>query len=136
MVKNRFDIELGFYESLAKLFYCVLLSDNNLNKGELERLNKELDKHIVEADKHNLFSTQQGNELIGKKLGELIVANTDVWKVLDEFKAFKIAHEDLFTDEINAKLWKVVNALAFSTAGKNKSEIIALNEISLIFKQH
>jgi len=132
-MSDRLNLEIQFYESLAKLFYTVMLCDNNLHKNEVKKLTDALHGNFIKADESNVFKTEEGIHLIEKKLGELIVANADVWTCLDEFKAFKSANSLFFSDEIKQKLWKVINSLAFTVAGKNKAEVIALNEISTIF---
>lgn len=134
-MSNRLELEIQFYESLAKLFYTLMLCDNSLHKNEVKKLSDALHGNFIAADESNVFKTAEGIKLIEKKLGELIIANPDVWTCLDEFKAFKKEHEQFFSIEIKTKLWKVLNSLAYTVAGKNKAEVIALNEISMIFNK-
>lgn len=134
-MSNRLELEIQFYESLAKLFYTLMLCDNSLHKNEVKKLSDALHGNFIAADDSNVFKTAEGIKLIEKKLGELIIANPDVWTCLDEFKAFKKEHEQFFSTEIKTKLWKVLNSLAYTVAGKNKAEVIALNEISMIFNK-
>ena len=133
-MSNRLDIETHFYQSLAKLFYAVLLCDRNLSETEIKKLSSEIHSNFIRANEKNYLSSLEGLNLIEKHFGELVVKGSDPFICLNDFKAFMKEHYSIFTTDIKAKLWDVINALAVSTAGKNKSELLILNEIGLLFK--
>lgn len=133
-MSNRLDIETQFYQGIAKLFYAVLLCDRNLSEAEIKRLSNEIHGDFIRANEKNYLSTMEGLNLIEKQFGELVVKGADPFACLNDFKTFMKEHYLLFTNDIKAKLWDVVNALANSAGGKNKSELLILNDISLLFK--
>ena len=132
-MSNRLDIETHFYECLAKLFYAVLLCDRNLSEAEIKKLSSEIHGNFIRANEKNYLSTMEGLNLIEKQFGELVTKGADPYASLSDFKTFMKEHYSLFTKDIKLKLWEVINALAVSSSGKNKSELLILNEISLLF---
>jgi hypothetical protein len=136
MNPQQLDTEVNFYEHLAKLFYAVLMCDNSFHRNEAKRLQQILSEHPLQANENNVLSTEEGMQVIEKHIGELLTSNTDPLQSLDAFRDYRKQESVYFTDTICASLWKACNALAYSTAGQNKSELIILQEIKTILNQH
>lgn len=133
-MSNRLDTETQFYNNLANLFYAVLLCDKNLSETEIKNLSSTIHGDFIRANEKNYLSTLEGVVLIEKHFGELVIKAADPFECLEQFKNYMKQHYQLFTPAIKSKLWDVINSLALSTGGKNKNELIVLNEISLLFK--
>jgi hypothetical protein len=111
-----------------------LWCDKNLSAQEIKNLSVTIHGNFIRADEKNYLSSLEGIALIEKHFGELVTNAADSFECLKKFKNFMREHYQLFTPEIKSKLWEVINSLALSTGGKNKNELIVLNEISLLFK--
>jgi hypothetical protein len=133
-MSNRLDTETQFYNNLAKLFYAVLLCDKNLSESEIKNLSNSIHGDFIRANEKNYLSTLEGVTLIEKHFGELVTHAADPFECLNDFKEFMKQHYQIFTPGIKSKLWEVINSLALSIGGKNKNELIVLNEISMLFK--
>lgn len=135
MNQEQLQTEIHFYEQVAKLWYAVIMCDNSFHRNEAKRLQEILSAHPIEADIDNVLKTEEGMRVIEKHIGELVSTNTDYLICLDDFKIYRKEHEVYFTDAIKQSLWKACNALAYSTAGQNKTELIILQEIKNILFQ-
>lgn len=135
MGENRLHSEVQFYEQMAAMFYALLMSDKAFHKQESVRLNDILNKHFIEADTGNMLNTEEAMLLIRRKIGELLVSQEDPADKLEAFRQYRMQNAHYFTNEIQQALWKAANALAFATAGQNKSELIILQELKHILQQ-
>lgn len=135
MGEDRLHSEVHFYEQVAAMFYAVLMSDNAFHRQESVRLNDILKKHFLEADTGNVLNTEEAMTLIRRKTGELLVSQEDPAEKLEAFRQYRMHNARYFTPEIQQALWKAANALAYATAGQNKSELIILQELKHILHQ-
>lgn len=120
------------YEQLGKVFYAIAAFDKTVHKKEIEKL-----KHIIKAEwlalenSFNEFGDESAYEI--EIVFDWLVSNKwELEQVMPDFKSFRTEHQHLFTQEINALILKTANEIAFSFAGKNKSEHSLIRQLSLI----
>lgn len=125
-------LTIRFYQNLGKLFYAIAAIDNKVRNEELNQLiamvkNEWLTSNIIEDT--------------SKTSAEDAIVNTFKWLHNDKeydaevcyksFLAFKKENEQLFTHKSKALILKTAQAIAFSFAGVNKSELILLTKLNL-----
>jgi len=125
-----------FYEHLGKVFYYVAAIDKTVRKEEITQL-----KQIVKTEwlpfenTFNEFGDDSAYQI--EIVFDWLVENDwNVGQVIPDFESFKKEHESLFTKPVNNLILKTAKAIASSFLGKNKSELILINELSGILSKH
>jgi len=123
-----------FYQHIGKLFYAVAVADKQVHVEEVAKLKEHVKTNWLHVDEERDEYGTDAAYQIEIIFDWLLDNGKDSKSCLLAFKEFKASHETIFTQEIKQKIWKTVNAIAASFSGKNKAELIVLNEISLMLK--
>jgi hypothetical protein len=133
-MKTSPEVANKFYQSIGKLFYAVAAADNKVHAEEVNKLKEHVRINWLQIDKVvDEFGTDAAFQ-IEIVFDLLLDLGKDAKACLNEFKGFKNTHEGLFTNEIKQNIWSTANAIAASYSGKNKAELIILQEISMLLK--
>lgn len=121
------------YENLGKLFYAVAMADGRVHPGELQKLREIvralwLDVDDIEDRYHSDAAYQI--ESVFEWAMEYDMTSEQGF---DDFADFYKEHPGLFPTPIKSLILETANAIADSFAGKNKSELIVLGRIGLLF---
>jgi hypothetical protein len=133
-MNSTIEVQNLFYQNLGKLFYAIAAADKVIRIEEEKKL-----KQIVNTEWLNLGGVKDKLEIdamrqikiIFNQLGDQTQNPNDS---IAEFKLFKKAHENLFTDDVKQLIWKTASAITTSFSGRNKSELILLAELGTILK--
>lgn len=128
------NIGITFYQSLGKLFYAIAASDKIVRKSEYTSLRKLVKSEWLAVDDlEDEFGADAAFqiEIVFDWLDyETLNAND----CFEDFKFFYSKNKSLFTDKIKQLIWNTANSIANSFSGKNKSELMMLGRLQLIFK--
>ncbi|NAY91304.1 hypothetical protein GTQ34_05170 [Muricauda sp. JGD-17] len=124
-----------FYQNLGKLFYAVAMADKQVRPVEVKRLRKYVRQYWLEIDDfEDEFSTDSAYqiEIVFDWLEEEEKNGEDYFK---DFEAFYKEHPEKFKPEIKSLIINTAEAIASSFAGKNKSELLLIFKLKLLFKE-
>lgn len=124
-----------FYSIIGKLFYAIAASDKVVRIEEIDKI-----KQIVSSDWFDFDELDDGiyikaAEVILFSFNEMLMQNKSSAECMSEFRKFKKSHEKLFTENVKLIIWKSSNSIASSFSMKNKSELVALLELSIMLKE-
>ena len=122
-----------FYQALGKLFYAVAMADKHVRPVEVQRLRKYVRKYWLEVDQfEDEFNTDSAYqiEIVFDWLEEEDKNGEDYFK---DFEEFYNAHPSKFTPKIKSLILDTAEAIASSFAGKNKSELLLIFKLKLLF---
>ncbi len=122
-----------FYQNLGKLFYAVAMTDKTIRPVEVERLRKYVRQHWLDLDDfEDEFDTDSAYqiEIVFDWLQEEEKDFEDYFK---EFKDFYKEHPNKFTPKVKALILETAESIANSFAGKNKSEMLIIFQLKLLF---
>ncbi len=122
-----------FYQALGKLFYAVAMADKHVRPVEVQRLRKYVRKYWLEVDQfEDEFNTDSAYqiEIVFDWLEEEDKNGEDYFK---DFEEFYKNHTSKFSPEIKSLILDTAEAIAGSFAGKNKSELLLIFKLKLLF---
>ncbi|MBT8186382.1 MAG: hypothetical protein HKP38_05360 [Croceitalea sp.] len=133
---NSKKIANEFYQSLGKLFYAVAMTDKVVRPVEVEKLRKFVRQYWLDVDEfEDEFETDAAYqiEIVFDWLQE---EDKDDMDYFEEFKRFYNEHAQKFTHEIKSLILDTAQAIANSFAGTNKSEMIMIFKLKMLFDQN
>ena len=124
----------NFYQHLGKLFYAMAMADKNLMSEEVDKLKEDVRKYWLDVDDvEDEFGTDAAYQ-IEIVFDWLAQEESEGTVFYGEFVDFYRAHPSVFTDAIKKLILITANDIAASFAGKNKSELILLAKLNLLFE--
>ncbi|MFO0479042.1 MAG: hypothetical protein ACK50L_09750 [Bacteroidota bacterium] len=123
-----------FYQNLGKLFYAIAAADKVIREEEVKKL-----KQLVNTEWLNLGGVKDKSEIDAMRqikiiFNQLRAQSQNTNDSIAEFKLFKKANENLFTNDVKQLIWKTASAITTSFSERNKSELILLAELGIILK--
>lgn len=123
-----------FYQSLGKLFYAVAMADKNVRPIEIERLKEDVQKYWLKVDViEDEFGTDAGYqiEIVFDWLQQEEKESDSYFR---EFIDFYKEHPSKFNKAIKQLIYRTADDIASSFANKNKSELVLLAKLKLLFQ--
>ena len=124
------DINTELFENLGKLFYAVAAADRNLHENETLGLHREIEKFwkpkFTEAPYSMAYYIWHAFELARR-------TDTTAEQAYEEFVVFFKKSPGEFTEEVKNLILDTANAISLAYADKNKSELILLAKLHLLF---
>jgi hypothetical protein len=130
---QKFGIEL--YENLGKLFYAMASVDGNVHTKEIDNLRSYIRKYWLEID---AIEDEYGSDAafrIESTFDWCLEYEKEADESFGQFQEFYKDHIKLFSLSIKNLVLATAHAMANAYAGKNKSELILLSKIELLFKE-
>ncbi len=129
------NIGLAFYQNLGKLFYAIAASDKVVRKSEYESLhNIVTSKWLKIEDLEDEFGMGAAFQIeIVFDWMDYEAPNAE--SCLKEFESYYKNHKSYFTKSIKQLIWETANSIADAFSGKNKSELMMLGRLKLIFEK-
>jgi len=132
-LSNKQVLTEEFYQSIGMLFYAIAASDKVVRTEEIRTLKELVQKKWVPIDNvTDEFGTDEAYKI--EMIFDWLEENAPEadW-AFNEFKEYKKDNEKLFTLKINQLIWETADAIAASFSGKNKSEVIMLSKLKILF---
>ncbi|WP_103069408.1 hypothetical protein [Aquimarina sediminis] len=123
------------YQNLGKLFYAIAAADKVIHKSEYDSLREIIKSEWSKVDDiDNDFGIDVASQI------EVIFEWLDYKELnaevcFNEFEAFYKENKSLFTSNLQQLIWVTTNTIAGAFSGKNKSELIMLGRLKLIFEK-
>ena len=131
MTMKQSDINTELFEHLGKLFYAVAAVDRNLHEDETLRLKREIEKfwkpQFTQAPYSMAYYIWHAFELSRS-------SDTTAEEAYEEFINYYKASPQEFPEEVKNLVMDTANAIAAAYANKNKSELILLAKLQLLFE--
>ena len=124
--------EKHFYE-VSSLLYAIAISDVRLHQIEKDVLIKAITTYhelLLNEDQTNIPVTQEYGPVMFKTLSEV---DSNAWELFNNFEKYYLDHQSEFN--INTKQWIIAkaNEIGSSYAGQNKSEVVLIARLRLLF---
>lgn len=129
------ELNISFYQNIAKLFYAIAASDNNVKVEEYNALKKIMKREwllVVDTEDYYKMDVAHQIEIV---FDRLTTKKLNAKTCFNEFIAYKNKHHYLFTDEINSLILKTAGTITSAFAKQNKSELMMLASLSLELKK-
>ena len=131
MTMKQSEINTELFEHLGKLFYAVAAVDRELHEDETLRLKKEIEKFwkplFTEAPYSMAYYIWHAFELARR-------SDATAEEAYEEFIDYYKESPQEFPEEIRTLVMDTSNAIAAAYADKNKSELILLAKLQLLFE--
>ncbi|WP_339627756.1 hypothetical protein [uncultured Maribacter sp.] len=129
---QKFGIEL--YENLGKLFYAMASTDGTVHTKEVDHLRSYIRSYWLDID---AVEDEYGSDAafrIETTFDWCLEYEKEAKDCFKQFKEFYTEHAKIFTPDIKRLTLDTATAMANAYAGKNKSELILLSKIELLFR--
>jgi hypothetical protein len=127
--------QLQFYQKTGELFFAVAAADKVIRKSEYESLHKMIVtnwKNLDDFEDEFGVDASYQMEIVFDWLDyESLDANT----CFESFASFYKEHPKLFSEKRKELIIKTAHEIAGAFAGKNKSELMLLGKLQLLFKK-
>lgn len=121
------------YQNLGKLFYAMAMADRSVHINEMEKLNEVVKEHWLDVDDvEDEYGSDAALQIISV-FDWLLEYEKDSEEIYEEFEAFYTEHELVFTPKIKSLAMSTSRAITASFYGSNKSELILLGRLQLLF---
>ncbi|WP_372756462.1 hypothetical protein [Mariniflexile sp.] len=128
MFKN---LNLSFYQNVAKLFYAIAAADKFVHPKEYTALKEIVSKEWLSVDDtEDEYKTDAAYQ-IEIVFDWLVTQDKDAETCFQEFIIYKNEHEYFFTGKMNSLILKTAASITSAFSGQNKSELIMLSKLSL-----
>lgn len=127
--------EISFYQKTGELFYAIAASDKIVRKieyNELKRLVKEAWLlNDTAKDDYNSDAVYQ-MEIV---FDWFDYERMDAESCFEQFKEYFLEYPNQFTPQRKQLILTTAHLIADAFSGKNKSELIMLSKLQLLFKK-
>ncbi|WP_109097287.1 hypothetical protein [Aquimarina sp. AU58] len=124
-----------FYQNLGKLFYAIAASDKIVRKSEYDSLRKIVKTEWLKVDDIEDEFGVDASFQIEIVFDWLDYEELSAEECFIQFETFFKEHQSRFTDKLKQLIWITANAIAGAFSGKNKSELMMLGRLKLIFEK-
>ncbi len=129
------NIGIIFYQNLGKLFYAIAASDKIVRKSEYDSLRKIVKKEWAKVDEIEDEFGADASFQIEIVFDWLDYEELSAEECFIQFETFYKEHKSHFTERLKQLIWITANTIAGAFSGKNKSELMMLGRLKLIFKK-
>lgn len=134
MLDSKEEIRKVFYQNLGKLFYAVAQADHSVHVKEIDRLKEIVRESWLKVDDiEDEYGTDAAFQ-IETVFNWLLEYEKNGDECYEDFEAFYNEHKKLFSEKIKYLIMSTSRAIASGFAGRNKSELILLGRLELLFK--
>jgi len=128
--------ELLFYQKLGELFYAIAASDKIVREAEYKALTILVEEEWKQMDEYeDQFGTDASYQ-ISIVFEWFDYERMDAEDCFESFSEYYKDHKKLFSEKRKELILKTVQKIANSFNGTNKSELVMITKLQLIFKKH
>lgn len=122
-----------FYQKIGSLFFAIAMTDGTVHSKEIDKLKSIVRTHWLPIDALvDEYGTDSAYQI--ETVFDWLLANEkSCAQCFDEFRDFFKEYPELFSAKVKWLIFKTSNAVASAFAGKNKSELIILGKLQLLF---
>lgn len=128
--------ELLFYQKLGELFYAVAASDKIVRQSEYKELTRFVEEEWKAMDDYeDLFGTDAAYQ-ISIVFEWFDYERMDADDCFESFSDYYEDHRNLFSEPRKNLILKTVQKIANAFRDTNKSELIMITKLRLLFKKN
>lgn len=120
----------AFFKNLAYLFYAFGMADRKFLKQEKHSI-----INLVEKGGFTEIDTSSAKDLIYQTLKDLIEQDVTAMNAFEIFTTYFIENKQLFTENLRSEIQNGVKQILDVNNRKDKSEIVLLSKLYLLFKE-
>lgn len=124
-----------FYQMMGHLFFAVAIADKSIHSKEIDTLKKIIREKWLTLDETEDEYGSDAAFQIESVFDGLLEFERQSKECYDAFEEFYQQHYSIFTPGVKALILETANAIANAFAGKNKSELIILGKLNLLFQE-
>lgn len=135
-MKRSYSNSVGklFYQKVGRLFFAVAMADGFVHTKEIIKLKTLIrEKWLPLDDIEDEYGTDAAFQ-IEIVFDWLLENEKRSDECFEDFAEFYKQNETVFTKKIKVLIYATADSVANSFAGKNKSELICLAKLQLLFK--
>lgn len=123
-----------FYQKVGNLFFAVAMADGSVHSKEVDKLKGLVrEKWLPLDDIEDEYGTDAAFQI--EIVFDWLLENEKTSaECFSSFTEFYKEHKVVFTEKVNALVFETANAIAYSFSGNNKSELIMLGNLHLLFQ--
>lgn len=122
------------YQNLGKLFYAIAIADHNVHSREIDKLRKFIRTYWLDVDKVEDEYGEDAAYQIETVFDWLLEFEKDGQKCFDAFQEYYKDHQTAFTPYLKVLILDTAHAIANSFSGTNKSELLLVGKLRLLFQ--
>lgn len=129
------NLNITFYQNIAKIFYAIAKADNIVTPTEVKALKQVVKEKWLQVDEtFDVFGTDTVYqiEIVFDWLYSKNVTSADCY---EDFVEYYQNHSYFFSSEIKKLILETSGRIASSFSQKNKSELILLAKLNLEFNK-
>ncbi|WP_273276084.1 hypothetical protein [Maribacter polysiphoniae] len=119
---------------LGILFYAVAMADKKVHEKEHEMLKKKLSEALTQQGENPEDLTRNDALAIEGVFSRMQKINAESSTCFKQFCDYFDKNPSRFTPRLRKWVWNIAQAIASSSAQKNKSELILLGKLRLLFE--
>lgn len=128
--------ELLFYQKLGELFYAIAASDKIVRQSEYKELTRFVEEEWKAMDDYeDQFGTDAAYQ-ISIVFEWFDYERMDADDCFESFSDYYQEHKNLFSEERKNLILRTVQKIADAFRGTNKSELIMITKLQLLFKNN
>ncbi len=123
-----------FYQKLGSLFFAVAMADGSVHTKEVDKLKSILREKWLPLDSiEDEYGTDSAFQI--EIIFDWLLENEKTsFECFEDFTGFYKEHTRIFSDKVKALIMETAGSIASSFAGKNKSELMLLAKLQLLFR--
>lgn len=123
-----------FYQKLGSLFFAVAMADGSVHTKEVDKLKSILREKWLPLDSiEDEYGTDSAFQI--EIIFDWLLENEKTsFECFEDFTRFYKEHTRIFSDKVKAHIMETAGSIASSFAGKNKSELVLLAKLQLLFR--
>ncbi|QNJ99070.1 hypothetical protein [Constantimarinum furrinae] len=135
-MKKVSQTELLFYQKLGELFYAIAASDNVVRRSEYIELTRFVEEEWkAKDDFEDQFGTDAAYQ-ISIVFEWFDYESMEADDCFESFSEYYKDHKNLFSEERKILILNTVQEIADAFSGTNKSELIMITKLQLLFKNN
>ncbi len=128
--------KLIFYQKLGELFYAIAATDKIVRKEEYKVLTQLVAKEWTHSIEYNEQDKTDAGYQISIVFEWFDYERLDAEDCFKSFVNYYKQHQRFFTEERKALLLTTAQKIAAAFSGYNKSELIMVTKLQLLFKNN
>ncbi len=125
--------EILFYQNIGQLFYAIAAADKVVRKAEYDALKTMVLNHWKKFEEDQAYYQEPVAYQMEVVFEWFDYEQMDAQDCFDSFSDYAKDNPKVFSKEKKKLIVKTAEAIASSFAGKNKSELIMLTKLKMLF---
>ncbi|MBM1106574.1 hypothetical protein JQC67_10530 [Aurantibacter crassamenti] len=123
------------YQKVGNLFFAIAMADDTVHSKEIDKLKSLVrEKWLPLDDIEDAYGSDAAYQI--EIVFDWLLANEKTsGECFKNFTEFYNEHKAIFSEKIKKLIRETANAIAYSFSGKNKSELILLGTLQLLFQK-